>query len=79
MSLHSKSITIIVSNTFRISQVLPVRMKAYNMGRSKSQRVVINYKFIGYMEMKKMIGLPMVIPIVKDVGIEVIHFHSTED
>jgi len=53
--------------------------KTDNPDGSKSQRVDINYKFIGYMEMKEMFGLPMVIPIVKDVGIEVIHFHSTED
>ena len=37
---------------------------------SKSQRVDIHYKFIGYMEMKEMFGLPMVIPMAKDVEID---------
>lgn len=36
---------------------------------SKSQRVNIHYKYIGYVEMKEMFGLPMVIPVAKDVEV----------
>lgn len=37
---------------------------------SKSQRVDIHYKFIGYVEMKEMFGLPMVMAMAKDVEID---------
>jgi len=44
--------------------------KTDNPDVSKSQRVNIHYKFIGYVEMKEMFGLPMVIPMAKDVEID---------
>jgi hypothetical protein len=41
-----------------------------NPDGSKSQRVDIHYKFIGYVEMKEMFGLPMVMSMAKDVEID---------
>jgi hypothetical protein len=32
--------------------------------------VDIHYKFIGYVEMKEMFGLPMIIPVAKDVEVD---------
>ena len=37
----------------------------YNPDGSKSQRVDIHYKFIGYVEMKETFELPMIIPVAK--------------
>lgn len=48
-------------------QKIVVYDKTDNPDGSKSQRVDIYYKFIGYVEMKEMFGLPMVIPTTKDV------------
>ena len=48
-------------------QKIIVYDKTDNPDGSKSQRVDIYYKFIGYVEMKEMFGLPMVIPTAKDV------------
>jgi site-specific DNA recombinase len=36
----------------------------------KSQRVDIHYKFIGYVDIKEMLGLSMVIPMEKDIEVE---------
>lgn len=44
--------------------------KTDNPDSSKSQRVDIHYKFIGYVEIKEMFGLPMVIPTAEDVEID---------
>jgi len=51
-------------------QKIVVYEKTDNPDGSKSQRVDIHYKFIGYVEMKEMFGLPMVIPTAKDVEID---------
>ncbi|MFZ5641776.1 MAG: DUF4368 domain-containing protein [Bacillota bacterium] len=51
-------------------QKIVVYDKTDNPDGSKSQRVDIHYKFIGYVEMKEMFGLPMVIPTAKDVEID---------
>lgn len=51
-------------------QKIVVCEKTDNPDGSKSQRVDIHYKFIGYVEMKEMFGLPMVIPVAKDVEID---------
>lgn len=48
-------------------QKIVVYEKTDNPDGSKSQRVDIHYKFIGYVEMKEMFGLPMIIPVAKDV------------
>ena len=37
---------------------------------SKSQRVDIHYKFIGYVEMKEIFGMPMAMPVAKYVEID---------
>lgn len=44
--------------------------KEENPDGSKSRRVDIHYKFIGYVDINEMIGLPMVIPAAKDVEID---------
>lgn len=49
-------------------QKIVVYEKTDNPDGSKSQRVDIHYKFIGYVEMKEMFGLPMVMA--KDVEID---------
>ncbi|MDD2234936.1 MAG: DUF4368 domain-containing protein [Desulfitobacteriaceae bacterium] len=51
-------------------QKIVVYEKTDNPDGSKSQRVDIHYKFIGYLEMKEMFGLPMVIPMEKDMEID---------
>jgi len=51
-------------------QKIVVFDKTDNPDGSKSQRVDIYYKFIGYVEIKEMFGLPMVIPTAKDVDID---------
>lgn len=51
-------------------QKIVVYEKTDNPDGSKSQRVDIHYKFIVYVEMKEMLGLPMVIPTAKDVKID---------
>lgn len=51
-------------------QKIVVYEKTDNPDGSKSQRVDIYYKFIGYVEMKEMFGLPMVMAMVKDVEID---------
>lgn len=59
-------------NTYILNELIQkivVYEKTDNPDGSKSQRVDIHYKFIGYVEMKEMFGMPMVIPIAKDVEI----------
>lgn len=51
-------------------QRIVVYEKTDNPNGTKSQRVDIYYKFIGYVEMKDMFGLPMVILMAKDVEID---------
>ncbi|NLI92969.1 MAG: recombinase family protein [Peptococcaceae bacterium] len=51
-------------------QKIVVYEKTDNPDGSKSQRVDIHYKFIGYVEMKEMFGLPMVMAMAKDVDID---------
>jgi len=51
-------------------QKIVVYEKTDNPDGSKSQRVDIHYKFIGYVEMKEMFGLPMVMAMAKDVEID---------
>lgn len=51
-------------------QKIVVYEKTDNPDGSKSQRVDIYYKFIGYVEMKEMFGLPMVMAMAKDVEID---------
>ncbi|WP_313560760.1 DUF4368 domain-containing protein [Ruminiclostridium cellobioparum] len=51
-------------------QKIVVYEKTDNPDGSKSQRVDIHYKFIGYVEMKEMFGLPMVMVMAKDVEID---------
>lgn len=51
-------------------QKIVVYEKTDNPDGSKSQRVDIYYKFIGYVEMKEMFGLPMIIPVDKDVEVD---------
>jgi len=50
-------------------QKIVVYEKTDNPDGSKSQRVDIHYKFIGYVEMKEMFGLPMIIPTAKYVEV----------
>lgn len=47
-----------------------VHEKTENPDGSKSQRVDIYYKFIGYVEPREMFGLPMIIPVAKDVEVD---------
>ncbi len=51
-------------------QKIVVYEKTDNPDGSKSQRVDVHYKFIGYVEMKEMFGLPMVMAMAKDVEID---------
>jgi len=51
-------------------QKIVVYEKTNNPDGSKSQRVDIHYKFIGYVEMKEMFGLPMVMAMAKDIEID---------
>lgn len=51
-------------------QKIVVYDKTDNPDGSKSQRVDIYYKFIGYVEMKEMFGLPMVMPTARDVEVD---------
>lgn len=51
-------------------QKIVVYEKTDNPDGSKSQRVDIYYKFIGYVEMKEMFGLPMVMAMAKDMEID---------
>ncbi len=51
-------------------QKIVVYEKTDNPDGSKSQRVDIHYKYIGYMEMKEMFGLPLVMAMAKDVEID---------
>lgn len=51
-------------------QKIVVYEKTDNPDGSKSQRVDIHYKFIGYVEMKEMFGLPMVMAMAKGVEID---------
>jgi len=51
-------------------QKIVVYEKTDNPDGSKSQRVDIHYKFIGYVEMKEMFGLPMIIPVAKNVEVD---------
>ena len=51
-------------------QKIVVYEKTDNPDGSKSQRVDIHYKFIGYVEMKEMFGLPMVISAAKEPEID---------
>ncbi|MDD2217332.1 MAG: recombinase family protein [Eubacteriales bacterium] len=51
-------------------QKIVVYEKTDNPDGSKSQLVDIHYKFIGYVEMKEMFGLPMVMAMAKDVEID---------
>jgi len=51
-------------------QKIVVYEKTDNPDSSKSQRVDIHYKFIGYVEIKEMFGLPIVIPTAEDVEID---------
>lgn len=51
-------------------QKIVVYEKTDNPDGSKSQRVDIHYKFIGYVEMKEMFGLPMIIPTAKEAEID---------
>jgi hypothetical protein len=51
-------------------QKIVVYEKTDNPDGSKSQRVDIYYKFIGYVEMKEMFGLPMVMAMAKDVEVD---------
>lgn len=51
-------------------QKIVVYEKTDNSVGRKSQRVDIHYKFIGYVEMNKMFGLPMVILTAKDVEVD---------
>lgn len=51
-------------------QKIVVHEKTNNPDGSKSQRVDIHYKFIGYMVTEEMLGLPMVIPVAKDVEVD---------
>ncbi|WP_353852883.1 recombinase family protein [Dehalobacter restrictus] len=51
-------------------QKIVVYEKTDNPDGSKSQRVDIHYKFIGYVEMKEMFGLPMLMAMAKDVEID---------
>ena len=44
--------------------------KEDNPDGSKSQRVDIHYKFIGYVDIKEMLGLSMVIPMENDITVE---------
>ncbi len=48
-------------------QKIVVYEKTDNLDGSKSQRVDIHYKFLGYVEMREMFGLPTVIPPAKEV------------
>ena len=60
-------------NTYILNELIQkivVYEKTDNPDGSKSQRVDIHYKFIGYVEMKEMFGMPMVIPTAKDVEID---------
>ena len=41
-----------------------------NNDGSKSQRVDIHYKFIGYVDINELIGLPMVIPMENNIDAE---------
>lgn len=50
-------------------QKIVVYEKTNNPDGSKSQRVDTHYKFIRYVEMKEMFGLPMVMAMAKDVEI----------
>ena len=51
-------------------QKIVVYEKTDNPDGSKSQRVDIHYKFIGYVDIKELLGLPMVMPIGKDINAE---------
>ncbi|NLB81086.1 MAG: recombinase family protein [Clostridiaceae bacterium] len=51
-------------------QKIVVYEKTNTPDGSKSQRVDIHYKFIGYVEMKEMFGLPMVMAMAKDIEID---------
>jgi len=51
-------------------QKIVVYEKTDNPDGSKSQRVDIHYKFIGYVEMKERFGLPMVMAMAKNVEID---------
>jgi hypothetical protein len=51
-------------------QKIVVYEKTDNPDGSNSQQVDIHYKFIGYVEMKEMFGLPMVMALAKDVEID---------
>jgi len=51
-------------------QKIVVYEKTDNPDGSKSQRVDIHYKFIGYVEAKEMFGLPMAMAMAKDVEID---------
>ncbi len=51
-------------------QKIVVYEKTDNPDGSKSQRVDIHYKFIGYVEMKEMFGLPIIIPVANDVEVD---------
>lgn len=60
-------------NTYILNELIQkivVYEKTDNPDGSKSQRVDIHYKFIGYVEMKEMFGLPMVMAMAKDVEID---------
>ena len=51
-------------------QKIVVYEKTDNPDGSKSQRVDIHYKFIGYVETKEIFGLPMVMAMARDVEID---------
>ena len=60
-------------NTYILNELIQkivVYEKMDNPDSSKSQRVDIHYKFIGYVEMKEMFGLPMGMAMENDVGID---------
>lgn len=51
-------------------QKIVVYDKTDNPDGSKSQRVDIHYKFIGYVEMKDMFGLPIIMAMAEDVEVD---------
>ncbi len=51
-------------------QKIVVYEKTDNPDGSKSQRVDIHYKFIGYVDITEMLGLPLVTPMAKDINFE---------
>ena len=73
LPIIQKYTDIIELNTHILNELIQkivVYEKTDNPDGSKSQRVDIHYKFIGYVEMKEMFGLPMVMAMAKDVEID---------